>query len=73
MKPIYIEWEDSASSRGWMAEDTQGPVLIRSIGWLIHRLPHCIVISTSKSSAGNMMDPLTIPKSCIKKLRRVKL
>jgi len=73
LKSVYIEWEDSCSSRGWKSEDKDGPVLIKTLGWLAHDMPHCVVVTTSKSSAGNIMDPLTIPKSCIKKLRKVRL
>ena len=71
-KAVYVEWTDSATTRGWTSEDRSGPVLIKSIGWLIYRCEQFIIITTSESSHGNLMDQLTIPAVCIKKQRTIK-
>lgn len=75
---IYVEWIDSAALRGWqhgstLTESETDLCKIVSIGFLIRESKDYITISTSVSSGGSTMDPLTIPKVAIKKLRRIKL
>ena len=70
-KVLYVEWEDSCTTNGWRELDTSGPVTIKSIGWVIHRAKNFIVLATSESSSGRIIDQLTIPTSCITKTRRI--
>ena len=71
LKPVLIRWTDSEASAGWKRIDDIPDDIkaseIDSIGYLIKENNESIVISTSVSDNGSVMDPLTIPKCAILK------
>jgi hypothetical protein len=70
-KAVKIVWVDSASSRGWLAPDTDGPATIHSCGYIVNEEKGFIVISTSISNYGHVMDQLAIPRVCIKAIKKI--
>ncbi len=62
---VFVKWNDSFCSYGWNPPDQHGPSIIQSVGILVHHAKEFIVISTSRASAGNYCDQLTIPKKAI--------
>jgi hypothetical protein len=69
---VYIEWVDSTATTGWQPVDTSGPDNIVSVGLLVTHDKENVVISTSRCSSGKYLDQLTIPRSCIKRIRGMK-
>jgi hypothetical protein len=69
----YLEWDDSCATHGWDIPDTMVdlPSRIKSVGILVSENKESLTISTSISNHQNAMDKLTIPKSCIRKKKRV--
>lgn len=73
---VYVEWIDSYATRGWTHEsdlrsDDSFASCIVSIGFLVKNTKEFVTISTSVSTNGNLMDPLTIPKVAIKTLKKL--
>jgi hypothetical protein len=71
MKALYIEWWDSSRSPGWQDAHTGGPMLCKSIGIEVCRDKKWITISTSYNGGTQYCDQLTIPLSCVKKIKRL--
>ena len=72
MRVVYVEWIDSSTTSGWCAKDMDGPVLVRSVGFELHRTKDFILLSTSQSSGNRFMDQLAIPTCCVKKIKLVR-
>ena len=72
MRVVYVEWIDSNTTRGWYAKDTDGPSMIRSIGFELHRTKDFIVLTTSESSGGRYLDQLAIPMCAVKKITLIR-
>lgn len=74
--PAYqIDWVDSSAPPGWYEiDDTDcDPLVIHSVGYLMAKTDKGVVITTSVSSySGKAMDPLTIPRCAILKMKRIK-
>ena len=70
---VYVEWEDSCTVYGWRDPELDGPSKIKSVGHLVTKNNKFMVISTSQSESGRFVDQLTIPRSCIKKIKKVKV
>ena len=70
----YIEWEDSSANSGWRKPDEtyDTPEMIRSIGILVHNTKDFVSISTSQGTT-TFMDTLTIPRSAIRVMRRLRM
>lgn len=70
-KKVHIEWVDSSSTRGWnyMPEFKDQELIVVSIGFLLKETKSDVTISTSYTPYGSAMDPLTIPRCSIKKLK----
>ena len=69
----YIEWEDSCSTSGWVKHDVKEhrPIMIRSVGILAYDKKF-VTLSTSEDEFGKHSDPMSIPRSAIKKVRKYK-
>ena len=79
---VFVEWKDSlVGVSGWM--ETEGarpyPVMVRSVGWLVHDGTDCklLVPHLSEPNHSNAKEQgcgdVTIPASCITKLVRLQL
>lgn len=68
-KPVMLTWLDSEAIPGWQYAINIKPQesKIHSIGWLIKETETAVMISTSVSENGGVMDALTIPKCAIVK------
>lgn len=64
---MYLEWLDSAATRGWQPRDSSGLLPIRSLGWLVEDTKEYVTITTSVSQE-RYMDQLTIPRRAVLKL-----
>lgn len=70
-KVVRVRWNDASSMSGWRDIQRTEPSadIIESIGILIKKNKHGVVLSTSISEWGNSVDPITIPKHAIQKLK----
>ena len=73
----YVEWVDSAAIQGWQHEsevsrEDYEPSVIKSVGFIVSESKKHITITTSISDTDCCMDPLTIPKCAVVKLKKVR-
>ena len=75
MKLALIEWSDAASrSGGWHYLDEEDSIMeCVSIGILCAEDDKQIVMALSKNEKGLYAETFAIPKSCIKRLRYLKV
>ena len=71
---VSVLWEDSATKSGWHSSDgstefTIGVVLSR--GMVVAVDDDQLVLSTSVSDTGMVLDPVSIPWSCIKNIELI--
>lgn len=75
MQIVKVEWVDSSVDSGWHNKKHPGEAIgvshCESVGFLLQKSRKEIVIclSQSKWSVGDIM---TIPRSCVKKITRLK-
>ena len=64
---IHIHWLDSTNiSGGWIYEDlTAHAKSIETIGFVIDANDKAVMISSTRSSSGGIVNPITIPIGCI--------
>ena len=76
MKLVMVEWEDSAFINGWLsrqqAQDCDVSHCV-SIGIVVRDDDNVVAISLGVSDNGNVCDGISIPKSCIKRIRELKV
>lgn len=70
---VYVEWEDSCTTYGWQKPEADETSMIRSVGIQVARTDKAITLSTSQSEGGRFVDQISIPMSCVRKFRRLKL
>jgi len=66
MKVLKVTWLDHATTYGWVDEDL-GPVKVTSIGHLVRETKKVLVLTTSLTEGGRVLDPICILKSCVQK------
>lgn len=69
----YIEWTDSCTTFGWQAPETKGVSHITSIGLFVAENSEEVIISTSRSEHGRVLDQVAIPRRAIRVMRKVKV
>ncbi len=70
--PVEVTWNDTMATSGWQNDMEAATLLHQSIGYLVKQpLEDRVVIVRSKGrySFGEAME---IPKSCVKKIRRLR-
>jgi hypothetical protein len=70
---VYVEWDDSESIYGWRELEKNKPEKIRSVGILANKNNDGVTLSTSKTAYDKYVDQIWIPKSAIRKFRKVKI
>ncbi len=68
----YVEWDDSCTTFGWQPPEAKGTSRITSIGLLVKEDEREIILSTSRSEHGRVLDQVAIPRSAIRSMRKVK-
>lgn len=74
MKMVLVQWEDSASAvRGWVGRDeSMCTVLCTSLGFVHKRKKRSLVLAQSFHTGQQVGNLIAIPKSAIRKMRKVK-
>ena len=72
---VLIDWEDSNFEHGWLSIDQVTGILIttESVGFIIFEDETRISIAQNKSGIDTFMGIITIPKSCIKSIRQLRV
>ena len=71
---VEVKWEDAWSSGSHRDPDDKfltEPAVTTSVGFLLKRKPR-LVLAQSMTQAQRVYDTLTIPKGCVKKIKRLK-
>lgn len=71
---VAIEWEDSSYGGGWhYGEEPNKPATIRSVGILAKSSASSITIANSFDGDDGFLGRVTIPRSAIRKLRKLRV
>lgn len=75
LEAMYVEWEDSSYRTGWREpmKGEGGPCSIRSIGVIAAVNKDSVVIATSDGGNGDYLQQVCIPRSAIRKMKRVRI
>ena len=75
MKLVIIEWEDSCSQSGWHPMDIsyEGTSHCITLGLKVAETENFITVAPSRSGNIRVCDSLSIPKSCIKRIRYLRI
>ena len=74
---VQVEWDDSTTLSGWNTKDSldRKPTDLRciSVGWLVSQSKDRIVVSSSATSDFEAFNtPMSIPRSAIRRMRKVR-
>jgi hypothetical protein len=70
---VHIEWIDSCSNSGWRNPEEDGISHIHSVGLLVREQPEYVTLSSSKGEYGKYSDMMSIPRSCITRMKKLKV
>ena len=68
-KVLCVKWADSSGRGRWVTEKLAReyePELITSVGLLVHRTRHKIILAISCDKDNDIADTLTRPRGCVK-------
>ena len=70
-----VTWHDTATFTGWQkANKVLRPALCTTIGKLVRSDKDSITLAGSfDNEDGSFLDPITIPRGCIVKIRNIKI
>jgi hypothetical protein len=69
LKKILVDWVDSNFMHGWLEENTECDLAqVHNIGYLVSETDDKITLASGISAYGLMLNPITIPKGCIKSI-----
>ncbi len=72
---VKVDWIDSSTARGWNTRDKAkkpGGFACTSVGFVIQENKKDITVAGTVGDDGDCLDAITIPRGCIKKIRRIK-
>ena len=76
MELVLVEWVDSAFLQGWMSKESIKKHEISkctSVGILANETANHITVVQSMSDKQDFGDGISIPKICIKRIRKLKV
>lgn len=72
MRVVLVEWDDSFSDGGWRPAQDDLPIShCITVGLLQYDSEDKVTITQSKANSGNYADRISIPKSCIRRIRQL--
>lgn len=74
-KLIEVEWDDAAVKGKWCGMATYEecePCRCRTVGYLLKADQRRVVIIQNQSRDGDVSDSMTIPRGCVRKMRKLK-
>ena len=74
MKLLLVEWDDSSTCVGWHRLSSEDDIShCISTGLLCKETEKSITLTISKSELGSIAETISIPRSCIKRIRRLRV
>ena len=73
--PVEVRWVDACSNSGWQGEkapENDESIECMSTGYLLSRTKREITLATNLNRLGHTGDWMTIPTSCVTRVRRLK-
>ena len=73
-KIVLVEWEDSNVIHGWQhGEDVVNQLVhCRTVGIVQFEDDHIMTVAMGDSDCGSVLEPITIPKGCITKIKELR-
>ena len=69
-----VEWVDSGSPySGWGRHVPTKPIRCTSVGRLVHKNRKCVTLASSSNDEGQVGGVITIPRSAIKRIRKLRI
>lgn len=76
MSLVEVVWDDAATSGRWLSLKTyiedRGIVECRAVGYLTKKNAREIQVVQQISKEGDVSDSVTIPRSCVRRIRRLR-
>lgn len=76
MPLVEIVWDDAATSGRWLSLKTyiedRGIVECRAAGYMTKKNAREVQVVQQISKEGDVSDSVTIPRSCVKRIRRLR-
>lgn len=69
---VEITWIDAYSTSGWGHAIPSEKMIWTSVGYLLAKTKQEVVICQSQDPWGKSGERLTIPRSCVKRIRRLR-
>lgn len=72
---VEVDWIDSCVRGRWDSQEnyaTESGARCRTAGYLLKKTPKVVIIMQSQGLGGSVADSMTIPMSCVTKIRRLK-
>ncbi len=75
MRLVMVLWNDSNVTHGWRLNDCDGDCVAHCRTWgnLIAEDNEKITVAFGDSDCGSVMETITIPKSCITEIRKLRV
>ena len=72
---VLIEWDDSNVTHGWRLDDCSGDKVAhcRTVGILKVEDETKVIVAFSDSDCGSVMETITIPRSSIKAIKKLRV
>jgi len=70
-RPVYVEWIDSSTTRGWQQPDQDHDLRCWSLGFLVAECEESITLAHSVAATGDVCDQITIPRAAITLFRDI--
>lgn len=71
---IMVEWNDTSGTASWATEKQAKEsevILCKTVGWRLKTTGKKLIMAASCNTTGDYADRSTIPKGCIKSIRRI--
>ena len=72
---VLIDWLDTSVINGWQdaCNTPNHPALCHSVGFWIDEDEEGVTVSFSRSDQGLVMEKKTIPKGCVKSIKKLRV
>ena len=72
---VEVTWVDSSETSGWQQDIITKPLVCMTAGYMVHSGRRSVVVAMNRSekrSAHSFGTAMTIPRGCVKRVRRLR-
>lgn len=73
VKPVLVEWIDSMGKAGWVYEHEEADTRCTSVGHLVKSDKKSVILALNTAMVGSYGDLITIPRSAVRRIRKLKI